>query len=342
MIRRSLAGILFALACSATFLLLAAVIVRFTIQDRWAGFLALYFATPWPVIAAGSAICAVYWFRLGRRRSAARVAGSPDLHTIKPDARMGGIRRCSRLAALGLAMLCVVAVVGWLTQGWQWRRAKDVRGDLRLVHWNVDRPVWRQAGDFRWLAAQDADIISIAEREPRKIKMKARWQAAFPDYQLVPARGETLLLVRGEVLSVTKEMHFKGSYGVRIQTRIRGREVTVLQVDINGDPLLSRAGALTKIAAIVGQHHDENLILVGDFNTPLDSAYIGLLRKEMTNAFEASGSGCAATWPMPLPVLSLDQVWTTPALRPVRCEHFGSWRSDHRAVVAEIDFVRKD
>ena len=64
--------------------------------------------------------------------------------------------------------------------------------------------------------------------------MKARWQAAFPDYQLVPARGETLLL------------------------------------------------------------------------------------------------------------LSLDQVWTTPSLRPVRCEHFGSWRSDHRAVVAEIDFVRKD
>ncbi len=342
MIRRSLAGVLFVLACCTTLLLVAAVIVRFTFQDRWAGFLALYFATPWPVIAAGSAIWAVYWFRLGRPGAAARATGSPQSHAIEPGARTGGVRRFSRFAAAGLVILCAIAVVGWLAQGWQWRRAKDVRGDLRLAHWNVDRPVWRQAGDFRWLAAQDADIISIAEREPRNVKMKARWQAAFPDYQLVPARGETLLLVRGEVLSVTKEMHFKGSFGTRIQTRIRGREVTVLQVDINGTPWLSRSGALTRIAAIVAQHHDENLILVGDFNTPLDSAYIGLLRKQMTNAFEASGSGCAATWPMPLPVLSLDQVWTTPSLRPVRCEHFGSWRSDHRAVVAEIDFVRKD
>ena len=99
---------------------------------------------------------------------------------------------------------------------------------------------------------------------------------------------------------------------------------------------------LDDIAAHLSGPDEARTILVGDFNTPLDSAYIAPLRKEMTNAFEASGSGCAATWPMPLPVLSLDQVWTTPSLRPVRCEHFGSWRSDHRAVVAEIDFVRKD
>ncbi len=328
MIRRSLAGSLYVLACLSTVLIVMAVVVRCTVQDRWPGLLLLFFATPWPVITAGAAIWAVYWFRRGW----AGEAGSAPSTVID--------RRSSWLTGVGLGVVCVAALAAWLTHDWQWRRAKDVRGSLRLAHWNVDRPIMRQAGDFRWLAAQDADLISIAEREPRKINMKARWQAAFPDYQLVTARGETLLMVRGEVLSVSKDMRHEGSFATTIRTRIRGHEVTVLQVDINGTPWASRAGALDRVAAIVHEHRAENLILVGDFNTPLDSVFIAPLRAEMVNAFETAGSGCAATWPMPLPVLSLDQVWTSPTLRPVRCEHFGSWRSDHRAVVAEIDFVK--
>jgi endonuclease/exonuclease/phosphatase (EEP) superfamily protein YafD len=90
---------------------------------------------------------------------------------------------------------------------------------------------------------------------------------------------------------------------------------------------------------LAGEHRSEFLIVLGDFNTPADSAFFRPLRAFATNAFEVAGSGCAATWPMPLPVLSLDQMWTTGRLRAVRCEHMLSWRSDHRAVRAEFDFA---
>lgn len=290
---------------------MAAVIVRCTVLDRLHGYLLLYYLTPWPAIAVGAGVCATYWFRRG----------------------------CRFIAAL-LVLLSLTTAFAWLAHDWQWRPDTRARGELRIVHWNVDRPDRRQPGTMRWLAAQDADIIAIAEREPKKKDTIERWQTGFPGYRLVPARGETLCLVRGEVLSVVEnEIHSYKSYGTSIRVRVRGREITVLQVDINGTPWVSRSEALGQLLAVVQRHRGENLILVGDFNTPLDSVFIAPFRQEMTNAFEAAGSGCAATWPMPFPVLSLDQIWTSPSLRPVRCEHLGSWRSDHRAVRTEIDFA---
>jgi endonuclease/exonuclease/phosphatase (EEP) superfamily protein YafD len=207
------------------------------------------------------------------------------------------------------------------------------------VQWNVDRPVRRLDGDLRWLAAQDADLITIAERHPRNKNTLDRWQAALPDYQLLPSDGEMLCLVRGEILSSEEGSLGYGSYRTLIHARIRGHEMTVLQVDINGYPSESRRPPLQTLAALVAQHRSECLIVLGDFNTPKDSAFFLPLRALAVNAFETAGRGCADTWPMPLPVLSLDQMWTTGQLRPVRCEHMISWRSDHRAVRAEFDFA---
>jgi len=309
MIRRAFIRLIRLLAPLATFFLALAVVVRGTVQDRHDGFLLLYYATPWAVIAVGAAICGVYWFRRGWRFTAA-----------------------------WLTILSLVSFMAWLQNDWQWRVPTGQRGALRLVHWNVDRPVWRQAGVFRWLADQDADIIAIAEREPKKQSMRAEWRAAFPGYQHVTQRGETLLLVRGDILSKKREMRYNGSFATAIRVRVRGHDVTVLQVDINGTPYASRARALDRLGAIVRKHRGEDVILVGDFNTPLESPLLAPLRRELTESFEAVGSGYAATWPRPWAVLSLDQVWTSPKLRPVACEHITSWRSDHRAVITEIDF----
>jgi endonuclease/exonuclease/phosphatase (EEP) superfamily protein YafD len=148
-----------------------------------------------------------------------------------------------------------------------------------------------------------------------------------------------LCLVRGEIVSIEEGSLGENSYRSLIHARIRDRDLTVLQVDITGFPRVSRRPPLHALTELVGQHRSECLIVLGDFNTPKDSRFIAPLRAEMTNAFEAAGSGYAATWPLPLPVLTLDQIWTTDRLRAVRCEHMISWRSDHRAVVAEFDFT---
>jgi vancomycin resistance protein VanJ len=311
MIGRTFRGFLFVLASLATLLLIAAVIVRCTSRDSMDGFLMLYFATPWPVIAAAAVVCAMYWVRNGARF----------------------------IAAL-LTVLSLISVILWLRHDWQWRTAPTTRGELRVVHWNVDRPDWRQVWTFAWLAEQDADIIAIAEREPKKRNMAARWETAFPGYRQVPRTGELLLLVRGEVLSTEEETLGDRSYANVVRVRVRGREVTVLQADINGTPWVSRGQPLGRLMDIVHRHDKEHVILLGDFNTPLDSVEITPLRQELKNAFETAGSGCSATWPTPVPILTIDQIWSSPSLRPVHCKNVTLWQSDHRAVVAEFEFTR--
>lgn len=73
----------------------------------------------------------------------------------------------------------------------------------------------------------------------------------------------------------------------------------------------------------------------GDFNTPRESSHFRQLRKPMTHAFETAGRGLADTWPVPIPVLSLDHIWTTPGLRVVQCR-LGGGVADHRPVMADL------
>lgn len=308
--RRLLAQLLFAAAVATTALVALASGIHFTVRDASRPLAPIFYALPMPVIAGLAALLALYWAR----------------------------RKSRGLAAL-LAVASLGALAWWLLHGWMWSPPTEARGALRVVHWNVDRPDWRLASDARWLHAQNADVITLAERYPHQKDLRARWQEAFPDYQLVISDEELLCLVRGEVLSVEDGLLPRASYGTLLRTRIRGQELTVLQVDIQADPIIDRGVPLRRLAEIVAAHRGENLVVAGDFNTPLESVHLAGLRAQATNAFEAVGRGCAATWPR-VPLLSLDQMWSNEHLRAVRCELHASWRSDHRAIVAEFDFAR--
>jgi len=75
---------------------------------------------------------------------------------------------------------------------------------------------------------------------------------------------------------------------------------------------------------------------MGDFNTPVDSVFVAPLAERLTNAFQARGNGYYVTWPVPLPVLSLDQVWASREVELRDCELGWTWRSDHRPVVVTL------
>ena len=204
---------------------------------------------------------------------------------------------------------------------------------------NCDRPKSRLPGDARWLRAQDADIIALAEGHSRRLSTLARWQAEFPDYQVVEFPGEMTCLVRGKILAQESDMFVENSYCALLHVEVRGHPLTLLQVDITPKPLHSRQPAFTNLTALARPHFGENFILLGDFNTPRESALLAPLRADMSHAFEAAGRGLAETWPLPLPVLALDQIWTSRRLRAVHCAHGCSLRSDHRAVITDFDFA---
>ena len=78
---------------------------------------------------------------------------------------------------------------------------------------------------------------------------------------------------------------------------------------------------------------------MGDMNTPARSIHLDTLRKTFRNTFEERGNGFYHSWPMPLPVLSLDQVWINKRIYVGSCELQWTLHSDHRPMVCTLSLL---
>lgn len=291
------------------------VFLRLTIRDSVDFLAPLYYAMPWPVLAVLTLPFVVVVWR------------SPKM-------------------VLGVLVIAHLFAGAWILESWRSNEPAQGVADLKLVHWNVDRPIRRLKGTIARIREFGADILTIAEPMPRDDKgpdprvpaLKDEWRREFPGYQCVFADGNLLLLVRGEVKSERHGHLAEGSYYSLHDLQVGGRALRILQVDIYGNPTSPRRAALREVGLLADSLRDQPLIIAGDFNTPRDSVFLEPLRTHHKNAWESAGIRGADTWPWPVPVLSLDQIWSNDQLKPLRCQTAGNWRSDHLWIEAEFVF----
>ncbi|MCG6157603.1 endonuclease/exonuclease/phosphatase family protein [Rubinisphaera margarita] len=79
------------------------------------------------------------------------------------------------------------------------------------------------------------------------------------------------------------------------------------------------------------------VVLGGDFNAPPGDAIFELLPPFMQDAFHEVGVGWGRTYANDLPVIRIDQLWSTPVVTPLRCMAVDSNGSDHRAVIVDYE-----
>jgi endonuclease/exonuclease/phosphatase family metal-dependent hydrolase len=292
------------------------VILRLTLRDSVDLVAPLYYATPWPVLA---------------------LMTLPFVFVVWRKPKM----------VLGVLVVAHLFAAAWILESWRSGEAAKGPADLKVVQWNVNRPVKLLDGTVARMREFDADIITVAEPTPELSKAGAntvaalqdRWRAAWKsDYQVRFANGNILALIRGEVLGERSGELAKGSYYALYDLNVKGRALRLLQVDVYARPNVSRRAPLSALVSLADSLSDQPLIIAGDFNTPRDSVFIDPLRAHHRNAWETAGTHGADTWPWPVPVLSLDQIWSNAALRPLRCETAGNWRSDHLWIQAEYLF----
>ena len=295
-------------ALVAAVMLVAGLLVRLTVRDRYDGISIIYYATPWPLLAFAGAVCAVFWRK----------------------------RRRLRLTLVAIAFVCASA---WVMTSFRFVPKDTTRAEFRVTYWNVARPGWRIAGVLDRATAWQADLLGFGESKAGG-PLQAQWaQRLAPKVVTELHRQMTLVASESAELIEGGSLGKAGEYELRRVT-LGGRRVLVLAVDFNGDFRQSRRPAFERLYQLVQAHAEEPLIVMGDFNTPIDSVHFERLRELARDAFETAGSGYAATWPMVAPVLSLDHIWVSRHFRIVRCEHRTSLYSDHRAVVVDLAWER--
>jgi endonuclease/exonuclease/phosphatase (EEP) superfamily protein YafD len=247
----------------------------------------------------------------------------------------------SRLGRRGTTAIALAAVACggmWLGTSWSFRAASSDRG-IRVVTWNLAHGRWGLAGLAKEAASLRPDIGIFVEADPSRLDVRAIMKAAFPRHHVFLLGGGIVLVSRwpgGEARA-----YQLGSE--KIESRIREIDLTtpagvwtVFSCDIASNTLYQREPHIRELASRIAACPNP-VILAGDFNTPLDSVHLDQLREiGLAEAFETAGSGYLPTWPIPLPVLSLDQIWISRHFQTISCVRNWNWRSDHAAVTATI------
>ncbi len=243
--------------------------------------------------------------------------------------------RCSRFASA----LAVLIGLTWTTRSWCWNTApaqsERLPQEVRVLFWNLGRPGKPGADLVDLVNAFQPDLIGCTEPMARNHKPDvAAWQKAFPAYQVRPPHQELLWMTRGEPQTErVGRLDGIGSYA-RLDLLLNNQSVPVVVADVWASPELPRTRQLRELLALVTER--SNVLLLGDFNTPGESAHFDAFRRELTDAFEEAGRGLRETWFYGLPVLSLDHLWVGKDWQVIDARKVWSASSDHAALLIRL------
>jgi endonuclease/exonuclease/phosphatase family metal-dependent hydrolase len=259
------------------------------------------------------------------------------------------LRSANRLAvAAGLLGLVAAGAVVLVENQWT-RPAAPAGSDsdpdsdsgtpLRLVHWNIAYG-WRGLdGLTNELVRQRADAYVLSE-VPRPFPLDELARRLGSGFSTVRF-GSMAVIADGRLVDARRLV--REQRGLKVNTvtwEHAGQRLRIFPVDMVSDLDVPRDPALRRLRALLEEYRPD--ITVGDFNAPRRSSAIWPLPAGFAHAYVAAGRGWSYTWPVPLPLYTLDQcIVSQRTIVPTRYALTSSRLSDHCLQTLEFQ-VRSD
>lgn len=244
-----------------------------------------------------------------------------------------GIRRTMWAAGCTIAGLVVAAY--WLATTYGFHAEED--GDIRIATWNLSNPRHPFQPLIDVVSREHPDFMGLIEVGGLNVEIAKDYAFPLPDYHFSVFPGGIGCLTTGTVKSWSYHPVAGEGRAISLEVDIRGTPIRLVLVDLNSDVFLIRAAEYLALRDIAGTA--PRTLLLGDFNTPLESRYSATLRPLFLNSMESAGHGFRETWFFMLPLLSLDQIWSSPDLRPTGSHRVYTKASDHAPVVTDLKFT---
>jgi len=286
-----------------------AAILRLTVRDRWPVVAVLVYATPPVVLAAVMFVAGALWF----------------------------LRREPRYSLLALAV-AVAFQFWWATASWVLNPPSPENsppGTVRGLFWNLRR------GDNGWeevsarIQEWDPDVAWFVEAE--EPGGGAPWLEELRGYDTRRVGDGLVVIARGTIGVVRPFPVGTHGHGAEIWVAAKNQTFGSVVVDLDSSLFARRREQFEELNREIEAMRDPPAIIAGDFNTPRDSIHLDSLRKSFRNAFEVAGRGYDATWPLPVPLICIDQIWAAERGAAIRsCRLPWTRASDHRPVLIEF------
>lgn len=253
---------------------------------------------------------------------------------------LGGTRR--RM----LAAAAFVTITGWwVAASWSSENvavaaparvdASKTAEEVTILYWNLCRPHGLDRQAVELVDALKPDIAAFVEPGANVGELLGEYEKRLPGYRAAwMPRGILWLSRPASRHRARGKLDDIGAYA-RFEVNLPGGAFPVVVADVHPGLLRPRSRQLDEVL----QHSlgRTDAVLVGDFNTPLESVFLDAFRARFTSALEAAGTGFRETWPCGLPLLSLDQVWAGADWQVLEARKI--WRltgSDHAALYVRL------
>lgn len=229
--------------------------------------------------------------------------------------------------------------IWWVSVSWcspqKTSTVGPTKSEVTLLFWNLCRPNGLDQEMVNLVKELQPQLAAFVEPGGSAGKLLEAYKSLLPGYEVAwMPRG---ILWLSHIPSPHQErgkLDYSGAYA-RFAVKGLGPTFPLVVADVHPHLFHSRRQQVQE--ALLHAQGRRDAILVGDFNTPLESALLTDYRKDFVEAFEVAGSGFKETWPCGLPLLSLDHVWVGPDWEVVSARNI--WRltgSDHAALFVTL------
>ncbi len=215
-------------------------------------------------------------------------------------------------------LLFIVLSAIWYFKSFVSHHENAVNEGLEVVVWNAGHD---QSFEDAFLENKKIpDVLVLIECNLKSIQ---ETRNTYPNYYFHESEEEigifskTPLKIISEVTSETNSTVLKFSTN----------NIIFYAVDLTADVFNSRKEELQFVYSNIEYH--SNSVVLGDFNTPLESIYFEDFKANYNHAFSVKGNGFKETWFWNLPLLSLDHIWVSHNLIINKTNKIKTWKSDH-------------
>jgi vancomycin resistance protein VanJ len=245
-------------------------------------------------------------------------------------------RRVARLQS-GLTLLLSILAAADFVRDVRWHAATPASPNaLRVAHWNI---AYARAGlprTLEQLAEFRPDVVFLSECRYRDDLAEVARTTLGLDHAFHD-QGMAILSRYPFTPQGTVSLNRSARcWWARLVTPMG--TVDLVTVDLVSHPFLNRNDPLRALADWVARRDPTvPLLMAGDFNTPRNASAFQPLRAHLQNGYEIAGRGWPYSWPLPLPLYSLDHLWISPGLHIQNYRLRASFRSDHLRQLAEVE-----
>lgn len=287
-------------------LLVAGMLLHLTVRDEHKWIATLYYAMPLPLLMLGWFIAAVWYMR-------------------------------QKAMLVGCVLMALLTACWWQAVSYSAEsRAYSTsipRVGLKVLYWNMAHQRLPSADLERLITTHRPDIVGLGEVGLRSGDANPLARNLPPGYIALKPEHGMGLVVRGsaQVQQIARIKKTRSKF-LQVDATVDGKVWHLILVDGDADPFLKRAELLNKVLA---QAQSPNTLVMGDFNTPLESKWFDPWRAAgLHHATEGARTGFRETWPRHWPVLTIDHFWCTPETQPEHFERVSLPSSDHLAISA--------